>query len=89
MHGQNHIKRVPALERKAVRGGWIKLRNKELHFFTKFYSDEQIKVDEVGGACGTYWKEGGKAIMGFAGKNHELNFPPRILRHRWYYGNTV
>jgi hypothetical protein len=61
------LKRVPALKRKAVRVGRIKLSNKELHTFTKFYSDEEIKVDEVGGACGTYWKEG-KSNHGFCGE---------------------
>ena len=61
------LKIQPALKRKAVRGRWIKVRNKELHTSTKFYSDEQIKVDDVGGACGTCCKEG-KSNNGFCGK---------------------
>jgi hypothetical protein len=52
------LKRVPSPKRKALKRGWIKLRYKEIHTFTKLYSDKPIKVGEMGGACGTYWEEG-------------------------------
>jgi hypothetical protein len=40
-------------------GGWRKLHNEELRdvFVIKYYLGDQMKVDEMGGACGTCGRE--------------------------------
>jgi hypothetical protein len=52
-------------KRDEVTGEWRKLHNGELH---KFYSSlDQIKENEVGGACGTHGRRE-KSVKGFGGK---------------------
>jgi hypothetical protein len=45
---------VPAKDE--VTGEWRRLHHEELHnlLLTKYYSHDQIKKKEMGGACGTY-----------------------------------
>jgi hypothetical protein len=39
-----------------VSGDWRKLHKEELHYFhaIPYYKGDEIKEDEMGGACGTY-----------------------------------
>jgi hypothetical protein len=41
-----------------VAGGWRRLHNKELRnsHFTKYYSGDQIKEDEMGGKCSMHMR---------------------------------
>jgi hypothetical protein len=57
-------------KRHKVTGEWKRLHNEELedlYSFTKYYSGDQIKKNEVSGACSTYGTEG-RCIQGFGGQ---------------------
>jgi hypothetical protein len=44
-------------KRQAVPGGRTKFHSAKLHYFellTKYYSGDQLKEDQMDGACGTY-----------------------------------
>jgi hypothetical protein len=48
--------RIFGPKRDEVTGRWRKLHNEELHnkLLTKYYQGDQIKEDEVGGACSAH-----------------------------------
>jgi hypothetical protein len=51
-------------KRGEIGGGWRKLCNHELHnltLFTKYNSNDQVKEDEMGGACSMH-EEGEECI---------------------------
>ena len=51
---------------------WLKKQHSKeqhkLYFFTKYYSEFRIKVNEMERTCGTYWGEE-KCIQYFGGEN--------------------
>jgi hypothetical protein len=52
------VRRIFGPKRDKVTGEWRKLHNEELndlYCLTKYYSGDQIKNNEMGGACSTYW----------------------------------
>ena len=46
------LREIFGLKWDEVKGKWRKLHNEELHI--KYYSGDQIKKDEMGGACSSY-----------------------------------
>ena len=56
-------------KRDEVIGGWRKLHNEGLIFciHTKYYSGDQIEMNEKGGACSNYGGEE-RCIQGFGGE---------------------
>jgi hypothetical protein len=46
------LRRIFGPKREEVAGGWRRLHNEELHilYFTKYYSGDQIKEEEMGGS---------------------------------------
>jgi hypothetical protein len=62
------LRRIFGPRRDEVMGEWRKLHNEELH---NLYSSpdiiSQVKVNEVGGACGTHGR-GEKSVQGFGEK---------------------
>jgi hypothetical protein len=60
--------RIFGLKRDEVMGEWRKLHDEELHNFYSFPDIiKQVKVNEVGGACGTHGR-GEKIVLSFGGK---------------------
>ena len=55
------LRKVFGPKRDEVRGEW-----RTRTFPTKYYSGDQIKKNEMGGACGTYGGEE-RCLHGFAG----------------------
>jgi len=57
-------------KRDEVTGVWRRLHNEELYdlySLTKYYPGDQIKKNEMGGACSTYGRHK-KCIQGFGGE---------------------
>jgi hypothetical protein len=63
------LRKMSCRTRDEVTGDWRRLHNKELYalYSTKYYSGNQIKNIEMGGACGTYGKPK-RCIQGFGGE---------------------
>jgi hypothetical protein len=62
------LRRIFESKMDEVTGEWRKLHNEELHnLCTKYYSGDQIKKNEMGGACNTCLKEE-RCIYGFGGE---------------------
>ena len=62
--------RIFGPERDEVTWVWRKLHNEELndlYWLTKYYSGDQIKRNEMGGACSAYGGEK-RRIQGFGGE---------------------
>jgi hypothetical protein len=48
------LRRIFGPKRDEVTGEWRRLHNEELNDITKYCSGDQIKKNEVGGACSMY-----------------------------------
>jgi hypothetical protein len=63
------LRRIFETKRAEVKGEWRKSHNEELHSYadTQISFGDQIKENEVGGACGTHGRRE-KIVRGFGGK---------------------
>jgi hypothetical protein len=64
------LRRIFGPTRDEVTGEWRRLHNEELNgsvLIAKYYSGDQIKKNEVGGACSTYGG-GERCIQDFGGE---------------------
>jgi hypothetical protein len=63
--GNRVLRKIFRPKRNEVTGEWRRLHNEGLHvlylLITKYYSDDQIEKNEMGGACGIY--EGEKRCL--------------------------
>jgi hypothetical protein len=62
------LRRIFESKRDEVRGEWRKLHNEELNdLYTKYYSGDQIKKNDMDGACNTCQGEE-RCVQGFGGE---------------------
>jgi hypothetical protein len=61
------LRRIFGPKRNEITGEWRRLHNEEHVLITKYYLGDQIKKNEVGGACSTYGG-GERCIQDFGGE---------------------
>jgi hypothetical protein len=72
------LRRIFGLKRDEVTWQWRKHHNEE---HNKYYSDNQIENNKMGGACSTYWES--RSVYGVLGGNSERKRSLGRPRHMW------
>jgi hypothetical protein len=80
------LRRIFGPKRHEVTGEWRKLHNEELRnlYSSQISLGNQVKANEVGGACGTHWR-GENIVQGFGGKarGKETTWKTKAYVGRW------